>query len=161
MDRTKYTVTGTDIKWSLLPSYPTCQAVDLTQYFDLKKVTPKVFVFNFFPRENLELSLQIEDRGTSLLKRSLRSQRHDYLGFGSPVEIDNLSSGVFKRFHLKISQTINLEIDSGIKCRKYPNEEFQSYRSCDEDFVYKKMKNTFKAMPFWAAKTLEEVTNQT
>ena len=144
-----YTVTGTDIKWSLLPSYPTCQAVDLAQYFDLKKLTPLFFVFTFFPRENLGLSLYVEDRETSLLKRSLRSQRHDYLGFGSAVEIDSLSSRVYKRFHLKISQTINLEIDSGIKCRKYPNKEFQSYRNCDEDFVYKKMKNTFKAMPFW------------
>ena len=162
MDRTKFTVTGTDIKWSLLPSgYPTCQAVDLTQYFDLKKVTPMFFVFKFFPRENLGLSLHIEDRETSLLKRGLRSQRHDYLGFGSAIKIDSLASGVYKRFHLKISQTINLEIDSGIKCRKYPNIEFQSYRNCDEDFVYKKMKYTFQAMPFWAAKTFEEVTNRT
>mgnify|MGYP007048902501 CR=1 FL=1 len=81
MDKTKFTVKGKDIKWSLLPSgYPTCQAVDLTESFDLKKQTPMFFVFKFFLRENLGISLQIEDRRKSLLKRSLRSQRHDYVG---------------------------------------------------------------------------------
>ena len=101
MDRSKFTVAGKDINWTLIPSgYPTCQAVDLTQSFDLKKLTPMFFVFKFFPLENLGISLQIEDLKTSLLKRSLRSQRHDYLGFGSAVEIDKLSSGVYKRLDL-------------------------------------------------------------
>ena len=160
MDKTKFTVKGKDIKWSLLPSgYPTCQAVDLTESFDRKKQTPMFFVFKFFLRENLGISLQIEDRRTSLLKRSLRSQRHDYVG--PALELDSISSRILKRFHLLISQKINLEIDSGIQCRTYPNKEFQNYRSCDENFVYKKMKNTYNAMPFWAATNLEEVTNRT
>ena len=63
MERTKFTVKGMDIKWSLLPSgYPTCQAVDLTESFDLNTQTPMIFGFKFFPRENLGISLQIEDR---------------------------------------------------------------------------------------------------
>ena len=97
MDRTKFTVKGKDIKWSLLPSgYPTCQAVDLTESFDLKKQTPMFFVFKFFLRKNFGISLQIEDRRTSLLKRSLRSQRHDYVG--SAIELDSLSSGIYIDF---------------------------------------------------------------
>lgn len=158
-DGKQLAVSGRDIKWSLLPSgYPTCQSIDLTESFDLKMKTPLLIAFRFFPSENLGVSLQIEDRRMSLLKRRLRSQRHDYVG--SAIEIESLSSGLYKRFHLRITQTINLEIDSGIKCRNYPNKEFLSYRECDENFVYKKMK-AYKALPFWAAKTFEEVTNRT
>ena len=160
IDGTKFSVTGKNIKWSLLPSgYPTCQAVDLTEIFDLKLQTPLLLAFKFFPLENLGVSIQIEDRGTSLLKRRLRSQRHDYVG--SIVDIESLSKVVKKRFHLKISQTINLEIDPGIRCRNYPSKDFLNYRHCDEHFVNKKMKTTYKVMPFWAATTFEEVTNRT
>ena len=160
IDGTNFSVTGKNITWSLLPSgYPTCQAVDLTEIFDFKMQTPLLIAFKFFALENLGVAIQIEDRGTSLLKRRLRSQRHDYVG--PIVEIESLSRVVQRRFHLKISQTINLEIDSGIRCRNYPNKDFLSYRKCDENFVYKKMKTTYKVMPFWAAKTFGEVTNRT
>ena len=152
-------MTGKDIKWSLIPSgYPTCQAVNLAKIFDLKMLTPMSFVFKFFRSKNLGISIIIGDRKRLLFKRTLRSQRHDY--DGQPLKIDGLSEGKYKRFHLKISQTIDLEMDSGINCINYPNDKFQSYRNCDESFVYEKMK-TFKAMPFWAAKTLEDVTNRT
>ena len=50
-DRTKYNVTGKDIKWSLLPSgFPTCQAVELKKSFDLKMQTPMLISFKFFPK---------------------------------------------------------------------------------------------------------------
>ena len=158
-DHKKLTVTGKDIKWSLLPTgYPTCQAIDLKESFDLKKQTPLLINFKFFPLENLGVSLNIEDQEKSLLKRRLRSHRHDYVG--SALEIDSLTSRASKRFHLNICQTINLEIDSGIQCRNYPNKEYLNYRNCDENYVYKKMKK-YKAMPFWAAATFEEITNRT
>lgn len=159
IDTNKFIVSGNDIKWSLLPSgYPTCQTIDLTESFDLKMQTPMLIAFRFFPRKNLGVSLQIEDRKRSLMKRRLRSQGHDY--DGPAVEIESLLSGLYKRFHLKITQTINLEIDSGIKCKNYPNKDFPSYRDCDENFVYKKIK-AYKAIPFWAATTFKEVTNRT
>ena len=153
-------MTGKDINWSLVPSgYPPCQVVDLTKRFNFKKQTPMFLIFKFFLHKNLGISLQIEDQRSSLIKRGLRTQRHDYVG--PALAIGQLSTGAYQRYHLKISQTINLEMDSGIRCRNYPNKEFQSYRNCDENFVYKKMKNKYKAMPFWAATTLEEVTNRT
>ena len=111
MDKRNISVTGKDIKWSLLPSgYPICQSVNLSESFDLINLTPEFIVFKFFTHKNLGISLHIEDKETSLLKRSLRSQRHDYVG--SAVLLNNLYPGIYKRFHLKISQTINLEMDS-------------------------------------------------
>ena len=151
-------MTGKDIKWSLLPSgFPVCQEVDLTKVFDLSTVTPLFLSINLKAVKNFGISLQIVDRQKSLAKRSLRSQRQDYEG--APVEIENLYSRVITRYYLKVSQKIHLEMETGIKCINYPHQDFASYRECDENFVYKEMKDTYNLMPFWAATNDEEVTN--
>ena len=116
-----------------------------------------VFVFNKMDIGGV--LVRIEDQKKTLRKRGLRSQINDYDGI--PIEIDDLSSGITKKFFLTFSQRINLDTEEGIDCINYPGEEFQSYQDCDEDFVYNKMKNEFKIMPFWAAKSLDEVTNLT
>ena len=141
-----------------MPSgFPTCQEVDLTNVFDLSTVTPLFVTIDLNPVKNFGMSLQIVDRKKSLAKRSLRSQRQDY--DGSPVEIEDLHSKVFKRYYFKIAQTIHLEMETGIKCRNYPNQDFASYKECDESFVYNEMKDTYNLMPFWAATKDKEVTN--
>ena len=136
-----------------------CQEVDLTKVFDLSTITPLFVSINLKAETNFGISLQIVDRQKSLAKRGLRSQRQDYEG--APVEIENLYSKVKTRYYFKISQKIHLEMETGIKCRNYPHDDFASYRECDENFVYKEMKNTYDLMPFWAATNDREVTNLT
>ena len=110
--------------------------------------------------ENLGVSIKIVDRDQALRRRWLRStQATNYEG--SNINIDSLADPSYKSFFLTLSQTIYLETESGINCRNYPNNEFESFQECDEYFVYNKMKNHHKIMPFWAAKTLDEVTTLT
>ena len=73
----------------------------------------------------------------------------------APIELDDLNSTQLIHLYLKFKQTLDIE-DCGI----YPNENFLDYNECDEEYVYQEMKNTYKIMPFWAAKTLDEVTKQ-
>ena len=149
---------GKNITWSVVPAdYPACQVIDLANYVEFKNVTPYFITFAFFKVENLRITLRIEDKGKSLMKRALRSQSNDY--DGQPLEIDDLSTPMVKRFLITISQKINLDTDPGITCTHYPNKDYSSYRECDENFVYNEMKNNYKMMPFWAAKSLDEVTN--
>ena len=101
--------------------------------------------------------MAIEDKEKSLQKRSLRSQTLEY--DGSRIEIDDLSSGMYKRLFLKLELTLNLDSDSGINCKNYPYDNFLSFRECDENYVYKKVLKNYKIMPFWAAKTLSDVSN--
>ena len=108
---------------------------------------------------NLSFQVKIEDERKSLSRRTLESQNFDYDGI--PLDIENLTSSMFFGFSLALFETINLESDSGQNCINYPTEKFPNYRECDMDFVYKEMKNNYKVMPFWAAKTLDEVTNLT
>ena len=64
----------------------------------------------------------------------------------------NLIAAVYR-----VSQ--NLKSDPGKRCQDYPIEKFSTYRDCDMDFVYNEMRTKYKFMPFWAANTLDEVTD--
>ena len=150
-------LSGEDISWSLVPSgFPSCQSVDLTNYSTFRNFDFASVRFSFNKQENYGVSMAIEDREKSLQKRSLRSQTQEY--DGTRIDIDDLSSGIYKRFFIKIELKLNLDSDSGINCKNYPNAKYLSYRMCDEIYVYNKIKH-MKVMPFWAAKTLAEVSN--
>ena len=57
-----------------------------------------------------------------------------------------------------ISQFNDTENDPKKKCKNYPNEEFKSYRECDEHFVYNYLKDKLNVTPFWATYDMKEVT---
>ena len=155
----KITVNGTDIKWSLIPLYPGCQRVDLNDYFNFSKHNPSFVCIYFNKISNLSAMVKVEDRRKSLAKRSLLSSTIDYEG--SPLLIENLTSGAYTNVFFTFFENINLESGKGLGCRNYPTERFLSYMECDTDFVYNEMKSKYKIMPFWAAKNLNEVTNMT
>ena len=143
-----------DLNWSLIPKYPACKMIDLTHYFDLTKITPGVIRFHINNTANnlLKVSFAFEDKGRTLLKRRLKSDVDAY--DGPLLVLNHGQSKIYQEYFVTLSQRINLETDSGINCLNYPSKEFQSYRDCDEDYVYNQMKHTYKIMPFWAAKTL-------
>ena len=151
-------LSGDDIRWSLVPSgFPSCQSIDITKYSTFRNFDIVSARIIFKKQQNYGVYMAIEDKEKSLQKRSLRSQTLEY--DGSRIEIDDLSSGMYKRLFLKLELTLNLDSDSGINCKNYPYDNFLSFRECDENYVYKKVKNNYKIMPFWAAKTLSEVSN--
>ena len=151
----KLTIKGEHIMWPNYFSFPTCQLIHLESLFDLKLHTP-LYIWVQFHKHSRTVAFNILDKNKALRKRDLRSQILDY--DGSEIQIDDLMSPVYTKIFLDFSHTINLEGDSGINCVNYPNVAFFNYTECDEDFVYRTMKNTFNLMPFWAAKNVEEVT---
>lgn len=152
-------IKGSDIVLSMTPLFPSCQSFDISKYWTFEKPIHH-FIFRFkIVQNNLRLHFEIEDRRRALVKRSLSSSRLAYEG--APINLD-LGNGKFRKYFLKISQQHSLESFSN--CKNYSNYQtngFTNYRECDEDFVYKEMKYKYKFMPFWAAKTLDEVTQIT
>ena len=155
---TKLTIKGDHIVWPNFFIFPECQYVDLASIFDLKLHTP-LYIWMQFHKHNRTVAVTILDKNKALRKRHTRSQIMDY--DGSDIQIDDLMSPVYAKIFLDVSQTLSLEGDSGINCINYPNFPYLNYTECDEDFVYRKMKNTFNLMPFWAAKSVEEITKLT
>lgn len=151
-------ISGKDVEWSLISTgFPACQSIDITKYSAFRNLNSLFVVIYFNKLNNLGVSLTIEDREKSLKKRSLRSQTQEY--DGSRIDIDDLSSGLYKRLFLKLEQNIHMESDLGINCKNYPTNDYTSFGACDESYVYNTMRNKHKVMPFWAAKNIEEVSN--
>ena len=150
-------IKGQDIQWSRIPQYPACQIIDLNDYMDFSTHVPFFMDIFFHKIANLSAIIKLEDRRRSLSNRPVLSNE------GFALQIEDLTSGEYLDYSLTIFEKINLEVDQdyGKGCRKYPTEKFLNYRECDMDFVYNEMKDKYKIMPFWAAKTLNDVTNLT
>ena len=153
-------VKGTDVKWLPTPLYPGgCQLIDLLDYFNLTgNNVPMQIYFYLEKTEALGAQIFIEERNKALSKRTLASSMLSYNG----PDIRNLDLSV-KRFFkviLRISQNIFVERDERKKCRNYPNANFDSYKDCDEHFLYREMKNKYNVIPFWTAYDLNEVTSK-
>ena len=103
----------------------------------------------------MSITLEVVDSLKSLVKRSLALEAFDYEGSKMKLHLHKPQT---KFFALTLSQMVHLETDEGKNCINYPNQNFKSFRECDENFVYHEIKENFNFMPFWAAKKVEEIT---
>ena len=96
----------------------------LFNYFFFREVG--VFLIkhlNFDGRLLLEDKRQISTR--LILDNSIRQ-------IGDPIELKNATS---QDVYVKISQTIYDEDVNSVNCKIFPNHEFDSYQSCDINFM--------------------------
>ena len=150
-------VKGSDMNWNLVPSYPFCQSVDLKDYFDLKKTTPNQIIFYFEKIKSFGIFLYIIARDRALRRRLLKPNMLSYNG--PELRLNNLHDDrKVVKVALRLSQFIYSDKDENNECVNYPQENYQSYRACDEDYIYRRMKNHYGIMPFWATGNLSEVT---
>ena len=74
---------------------------------------------------------------------------------------DDLKSGVFSQYTVKIKKSVNVEEDPGKFCRNYPNDDFQSFEDCDFNFMRKRVKEISPnrdLIPPWLTDDLDKVT---
>ena len=128
--------------------FPNCKMVKMSTLQSPNKILFKI-------KTSHTVTLLIEDRGKALLKRLSKSNSLDYVG--SLIETKKNQSKI-DRFLLSFTQAIDLEREAGSMCVEYPTKKFKSFHDCDEHFVYQEMKLKYNLMPFWAAKTVDEVT---
>ena len=129
-------VNGTDLRWSLTPKYPACQTFEFKDYFPNQKPLQIYFLFN--PMENLAVDLHLEDKNL-VLQRPLKSALLAYSG--PKITMENLNEITDTQVMLNVIQTINSELDGKQNCTNYPNINFKSYKDCDRQFFYDKIKN--------------------
>ena len=125
-----------------------CKLVNMSFLLSSNKILFKI-------KTSHSVTILIEDRGKALRKRLLKSNSLDYVG--SVIETKKNQSKL-ERFLLSFTQTKDLEQEAGSMCEEYPTQKFKSFHDCDEHYVYQEMKQKYNLMPFWAAKTLDEVT---
>ena len=61
---------------------------------------------------------------------------------GPSILSNDLNIPIFQSVVLSLSQTINLEADLDKNCKNYPDEKFDSFKHCDDDFLRKQVYRT-------------------
>ena len=79
---------------------------------------------------------------------------------GPPLKIKNLMYPEIIKVMVSLEQFLHSEEDKSKQCKNYPTENFESYKNCDEDFVYKSITKKYNIVPFWATNNLTEVTSR-
>ena len=78
---------------------------------------------------------------------------------GPSMELKNLASPTEISYVQSISITKDSELDENIKCKNYPFGHFNSYKDCDDQFIYDEVLKS-GLMPFWATENYNTVTKQ-
>ena len=148
-------ISGSNINWNLITQYPNCQILDFLDYFDFH-FTPKRLEIYIGDNLNVEILMYVEDR-RKVVNRTLESNMLAYVG--PTLKIEDSDKGQEVRAIMSLSQQINIKEDKNSKCTNYPNEIYQSYKDCDQQYVSGHMR-ALNISPFWATNDLNEVTNQ-
>ena len=136
-------------------NYPlNCLSLNLTKFPEVKNNQIQSLNFRFNGRKNIS-SIQINAQGRHFL--SHRDLFHNsFLSTGDPLVAD---PGYMKKYGIEISENVFVEEDTSKHCREYPNEEYESFADCDNEYVRNVCKK-HNINPIWLTNDFEKVTVQ-
>ena len=148
------------ITWGSLPLYPSCRTLDLIENSNFNGTNASTEITFRLPlhKNYHDFSIFIQERNKLLTRRRLKSSMLAYTG--PDIRAQELSVGFSLEVAVRMSQFIYLETDAERRCRNYPNQDFESYRACDEHFVHETLLRDYGLVPFWATDNLTEVTEK-
>ena len=138
-------------------NYPdNCQTLDVTRHDVIKQEGVKDIQFRFQPfSENISVSVNL------LGKSSACSRTLAELAFSQSGERIVFENYAEKRFEIKLHGNEVVEGIPGDDCRNYPNEHFDSYKECDDDYLRKELNRIApEALPIWLTENLSLATPQ-
>ena len=74
IDNKYKTVRGMNISWPIAEQFPSCQPLDLFDYFDMEAKTPLQILFTFYLVDNMQVTFLLEDRNR-VTSRSIYENR--------------------------------------------------------------------------------------
>ena len=155
-DKAYKEILGVNISWSLVPQYPSCQIINIQNYFFDNSKSIRQILVNLGNIENLEVTLKFQEFKRTL-KRSLKSNLLAYNGPSLTIK-DPREREI--RAIVKMSQEIHSDKDKDARCTNYPNENYEDYNECDETNVHNRVKLYYNITPVWATRDSDSVTKQ-
>ena len=131
-----------------------CFSLNLTKYPEVKNNQIQTLSFRFNGRKNIT-SIQINAQGRHLM--SHRDLFHN--SFYSTGDALISDAGYFKKYGIEISENVYVEEDPSKHCREYPNEEYESFADCDNQYVRDVCKK-HNIYPIWLTNDFTNVTVQ-
>ena len=115
-DLKTFTVHGKEIHWEMMQMYPSCQSMDLFEMFNMEEITPKMVKFYFKKIKNYKVKISMIERNKAC---SRRLNKNLLMYAGPPIDVNDLSVSIRKRFTLSLTQTFRESF------RKFVNFETQ------------------------------------
>ena len=113
-------------------NYPSnCYTLDLANNTEVKDKGIKTLLVEFSSKARNMTEFRLEVQGSSL---SCARDIFDHMFYTTGDPIATRSKELYK-YALKISENVFVEEDLSKNCRVYPNEEFESYCACDDQFL--------------------------
>ena len=154
-EKDTYTVDGENITWDIMPQFPSCQGFDPREYFELDTNTPLQIFIDVAKVENMGVTFYFEDSNKAL-RRKQKSSILSYMG-PSFKNLD-LNKTMYMEGIFQVSQTINSDEDLSKSCKNYPYNGLESYKDCDEQYIYQLFSKQYQLMPPWVSRYIDEVT---
>ena len=140
----------------LKPNFPhNCLSIDIAENKDIKEHGVKNVYIEIYNRSGYGVELFLEDRHRSC-SRTIRYSR--LAQTGANIGIDDLGKTVVKNYVVKLKEDVHLEENPLVKCRNYPNNDYDSYNDCDEDYLIKTFQQYFGFYPIWVTSNMSLVT---
>ena len=136
-------------------NYPlNCWNFNLKNFPEVKNDLIQSIYFWFNGRKNIS-SIQIKAQGRHLV--SHRDLFHN--SFYSTGDAVIGVPGFYKKYGIEISENVYVEEDPSKDCRDYPNEEYESFADCDNQYVRNVCKK-HDINPVWLTNDFANVTVQ-
>ena len=103
----------------------------------------------------LGISLHLIEENKEL-KRRMETLMLAYQG--PVIKIDDVASQPGREIKTLVHISQNLQPERDMGCTNYPNDHYNSYKDCDEDYLLKEVKLRRNVTPVWATEDLEAVT---
>ena len=119
-----------------------------------KKKSLKEVRFLFKNKTGYKIEIRVED-GNLDCDRIIGGHQLHYDG----DKIKLLSERMKHNFVVELKMNVFLEEDKSKKCRKYPNQDFSSYRECDNLYIKSTLAANYPGLvPIWATDDLATVS---
>ena len=135
------------------PNYPhNCYTLDISNHTGVGLIQTIYFYFKSPNRETVKIFAQ----GKGGIQTSRDVYDNMLLASGDAIAT---TPGSLTKYVLKISQNIFVEEDESKNCRNYPNEDFDSYANCDDNYM-QSLCDEAGLLPIWLTDDLNKATVQ-
>ena len=131
-----------------------CLSLNMTKLPEIRERRIQSVRFFFHGGKNIS-SIQINAQGIHLVTH--RDTFHNSLYSTGDALIGD--PGYFNKYVIEISENVYVEEDPSKKCRKYPNDEYESFTDCDNQYLRNVCKK-HNISPIWLTNDFAKVTTQ-
>ena len=94
-----------------------------------------------------DIKILVEDKGLLSCNRPI--MQHQLLFSGEDIRLEKSEKYIGRSYSIAFTKTEFVEKDKTKNCKIYPNDKFESYKECDDEFIKEAYKEFNGTLPAW------------